>query len=418
MNIRWKLVVVKITRRLWFRAALYGVFAVVAALIGALAGPLIPEGLAGKIGADSVGNILGILASSMLAVTTFSLSTMVAAYASAASSATPRASVLLIEDAAAQRSLAGFIGVFLFSVVGLVALSAGLYGDSGRVVLFAATVVVIIVIVGTLLRWIDQLSRLGRVNQTIDRVEKVTRRAMQVIASEPRRGAMPYQAPPAEAIPLECPDIGYLTHIDFRQLQSLAEEHDLQLWLEEATGNFVAPGKAVARLSRAVDDSLRGHLLDAFVISDLREFDNDPRFGLVVLTEIAQRALSPAINDPGTAIDVIGTITRLMCGWVEIRRKVEASPVKYTRLFVRELDDGELFDDVYPGLAADSAGQLGTAIRLQKSLATLGALGYPPFTRAADRHAARALYLTDRAQPFESDRQHLHHLAAWRAGFA
>ena len=65
-----------------------------------------PEGIAAQIGASAVGNILGILASSMLAVTTFSLSTMVAAYAAASSSATPRAATLLIEDAAAQRALA------------------------------------------------------------------------------------------------------------------------------------------------------------------------------------------------------------------------------------------------------------------------------------------------------------------------
>lgn len=416
MNIRWRLILVRITRRLWFRAALYGVFGVITALVGALAGPLIPEHIAAKIGADSVGDILSILASSMLAVTTFSLSIMVAAYASAATSATPRASVLLIEDARAQRSLAGFIGVFLFSIVGLVALSAGLYGKSGRLILFAATVLVIIAIVATLLRWIDQLSRLGRVNETIRRVERVAHKAMHAIADSPCRGARCDDTPSARGAALECADIGYLTHIDFKRLQELADEHDVTVWLDQATGKYVAPGTPVMWVSRALDADARTAFLNALVISDLRDFDNDPRFGLIVLTEIAQRALSPAVNDPGTAINVIDSVTRLLCGWVGARRQATPERVQFPRLFVRPLAECKLFDDVYLGLAAESAGQLAVAIRLQKSLATLGRLGYPPFVAAAADHAERALQLSDRGPLLGGDKLRLRELASWRMG--
>jgi uncharacterized membrane protein len=36
-----------------------------------------------------------------------------------------------------------------------------------------------------------------------------------------------------------------------------------------------------------------------------------PRFGLITLSEIASRALSPAVNDPGTAIQIISSHVRL-----------------------------------------------------------------------------------------------------------
>jgi uncharacterized membrane protein len=64
---------------MWFRSTLYGALGIITALAGAFLKFLIPVGLAARIGADSVGNILGILAASMLTVTTFSLSTMVSA---------------------------------------------------------------------------------------------------------------------------------------------------------------------------------------------------------------------------------------------------------------------------------------------------------------------------------------------------
>lgn len=52
-------------------------------------------------------------------------------------------------------------------------------------------------------------------------------------------------------------------------------------------------------------------IAQAFLLGDVRQFDEDPRFGLIVLSEIASRALFLAVNDPGTAIVIIGTFVRL-----------------------------------------------------------------------------------------------------------
>ena len=76
---------------MWFRVALVCAFGGALALAGALVGHTISYDFAAKIGSKSVGNILTILASSMLAVTTFSLTVMVSAYSGATSTLTPRA---------------------------------------------------------------------------------------------------------------------------------------------------------------------------------------------------------------------------------------------------------------------------------------------------------------------------------------
>jgi uncharacterized membrane protein len=411
MHSKWLFIVSQLTRRMWFRAALYGVFGVVSALIGALLRPWMPHGLAERIGADAVGHILGILASSMLAVTTFSLSIMVSAYAAASSSATPRASRLLIEDAPAQSALASFIGAFLFSIVGLIALSAGIYGESGRLVLFAATIVLIVVIVITLLRWIDQLSRLGRVGETINRVERATHLALREHQRDPWLGGVPYDDAHAGGCPVESHRIGYVQYVDAGLLQAIAEEEALELWVEAPAGTFVAPGRAVALASQDVDDALRERIAEAFVIGDGRDFRQDPRFGFVVLTEIAQRALSPAVNDPGTAIDVLGTVTRLLCEWARDAARSEPPPTRHDRVHVRKLDAGDCFDDVYAPLARDAAGMLEVGIRMRKSLVTLATLGFPPFDQPARRHAARALELARQALPLAQDMQQLESLA-------
>lgn len=176
MIARWRWLLHQLTKRLWFRASLFSLLGIATALLAVVVKDYIPESLPARIGADAdaVDKILGIIASSMLAVTTFSLSTMVTAYGAASSGVTPRVTTLVMEDTTTQNALATFIGSFLFSLVGIIALSTGAYGTQGRVLLFAVTIAVVILIVYTLLRWIDHLSKLGRVGETIDRVEQAT----------------------------------------------------------------------------------------------------------------------------------------------------------------------------------------------------------------------------------------------------
>lgn len=224
---------------MWFRSTLYGVLGVATALAGAGAKFVLPEGLATQIGADSVGNILGILAASMLTVTTFALSTMVAAYGSASTNATPRASRLLIEDTRAQGTLATFIGAFLFSIVGLIALSTGIYGDSGRLVLFGATIAVIIVITVTLLRAIEQFSRFGRLGETVDLVEQATLKSMKQRAEEPFLGATPYSGvAPSSTVDVFAADVGHVEHIDVQRLNTVAEQHQLIVYVNCQPGTL------------------------------------------------------------------------------------------------------------------------------------------------------------------------------------
>jgi uncharacterized membrane protein len=269
----------------------------------------------------------------------------------------------------------------------------------------------------TLLRWIEQLSHLGRIGETIDRVERAARKALHARSESPTLGASPYCAPPGHAVALPGGRIGYVSHIDMGRLQALVSEHDLQLWVETAPGEFATPDRPLAYLSAAVDDKLAESLTKAFVITDQRDFEQDPRFGLVVLTEIAQRALSPAVNDPGTAIDVIGTTTRLLYGW---RERLEKAPtegdVPCPDLFMRPLDEHDLFDDVYAPLARDSAGLLEVAIQLQKSLATLGDAGPASWREAAAHQARRALTLAEKSQTLEGDLHRLREIARWCNG--
>lgn len=404
MTSRWQWLIETMVHKLWFRASLFSVFAVATALVAPIAGPLIPANWSTLVGANAVENVLGIIASSMLTVTIFSLTTMVSAYASAASSITPRATKLLLRDTTSQNAMSTFLGAFLFSLVGIIALSTGVYGESGRVVLFGATVIVIVVIVLTLLGWISHLSTLGRMGDTISRVEHAGRQAFDDRIEMPCLGGRPWVEVPACAVPLNCEAIGYVKHVDMNALQAAAGD-DGKVWVGAPAGTFVHPSRPIA-WTDFDDEARRQDVREAFSVGDSRTYEQDPRFGLVVLAEIASRALSPAVNDPGTAIEVLATGVRVLDRWCGERgRRGEDEDPSYPSVHLPRLTADDLFADLFAPIARDGAAMVEVGIRLQKSLAMLAESGDEEVKRAAGKMSRIALAHGERALRLESDRQ-------------
>jgi uncharacterized membrane protein len=403
---RWRWLWTRLTRRLWFRAALFTLLAVATALFAAVAEPFIPYRITASIGAEAVDNILGILASSMLAVTTFSLTTMVSAFSAATNNTTPRATRLLIEDRSAQNAISTFLGSFLFAVSGIIALSTGIYGESGRVILFVVTVLVIGWIVVTLVRWMEHLSRLGRVGETTARIEQAARVALQQLAKQPHLGGCPAVPLPPSAHPVFPAEQGYLQHVDLGRLEALAEEAGQKVHLVMLPGSYAHPRRPLCCLATDPGEEVEERLRGAFSLEQSRSYDQDPRFGLVVLSEIASRALSPAVNDPGTAIGVLTAGGRLLEEW----STTPAEPtIEHPHVHVPALSADDLLDGFFRPIARDGAGLLEVGIRLQKTLSLLAPL--PGLGDATRRHSAEALQRAEAGLTLAEERRILRGVA-------
>lgn len=416
MIARWRWALGQMTHRLWFRAGLFSLVGIATALIAVSSKDLVPASLPTQIGADSVDEILGIIASSMLAVTTFSLSTMVTAYGAASSGVTPRATKLVMEDNTTQNALGTFIGSFLFSLVGIIALSTGLFGAQGRVMLFGVTVVVIILIVYTLLRWIDHLSRLGQVGETIDRVEAAAQESIERRAKWPHLGGARYPNDlvlPSSAKPVVSVDTGYVQYIDVEALGALATELQIKIYMDVLPGSFVHLGSPVARVvgTRALNPDewrvLCERVLQGLTIGVRRTFEQDPRFGLSVLAEIASRALSPATNDSGTVIDVLGRGVRCLTAWGTQKDAEKEFDADCTNVYLRGLSTDDLFDDFFTPIARDGAGLLEVDIRMVKALVGLCEINPTMFRGACSQHAVLLLKRAEKALEMDEEKAKL-----------
>ncbi|MAW88663.1 MAG: hypothetical protein CMJ42_19255 [Phyllobacteriaceae bacterium] len=392
---RWQWILHQMSRRLFLRAGIISALSVASAVLAILLKDYIPENLVLTLGAGAVDSILTIIASSMLAVTTFSLSTVVQAFATAATTATPRATALLQDDTAVQNMLSTFVGAFIFSLAGLILLKTGIYGESGRVVLFLVTILVVVLLVMTLLRWIDFLLSFGRLDEVIRRVEKAANEAMSMRRERPYLGGIGLTDPdtgiPAGAWPVETDRIAHVLHIDMEALQDAAGE-ERRIYLLVLPGSYVHPGQALARVSGTRDDELARAVRNAITTGHDRSFAQDPRLGLIAMGEIASRALSPGINDPGTAIQIIGRVVNILSIW---GRQHEVKDVLFNRVHVPPISLDELFDDFFLPVGRDGASVAEVQMHIFRALDALLAIGRnnndPRYVEAVRRHAKIAL---------------------------
>lgn len=396
--------------RLWVRATIYGVVALVLAMLAPPTTNYLPEALTAWVKPDSVKGLLEIVASSMLVVTTFSLGTMVSAYTAAANMATPRASKVLIDDPVSQRVLSTFIGAFVFSIVALLALALGYYDEQGQTLLLFATTVAIAAVVVTLFGWVDYLSNLVRLGSVLNTVEAAAARSLSARRAAPFMGARP----PGDAPPLghavRVDHSGYIAEIDFGTLERIAGEREGEIRVLALPGKLAGPHSAVAHASFPPSADEASALAAAFSIAAERSIDQDPRYGIIVLAEIASRALSPGVNDPGTAIGVISRLERLLVDWAE---PLEAAPeVEFPHVLAPPITAEDLCQDAFGPLARDGAPVFEVGVRLQKSLAALAGLGQPNLAKAAASQSDRALKVAESELTLDSDRDNLAELAA------
>ncbi len=409
----------RLHERLWVRPLATCLLSIAAALAAKLADDTELGAILPAIKPEPVETMLSIMAASMLVIATFAVSSMVSAYASASSTATPRSFSLIIGDDKSQNALSTFIGAFIYSIVALTALKNGYFKAAGHFTLFVLTAIAFGVVIITFVRWMDSIARLGRIGTTITKVEQATAQALVRRKDAPTLHGVPV-LPQVHGWVVFAPSVGYVQHIDLAALQAWAEKTDGRVVIAALPGTFAAPGRELACISTRsgeIAESDREQIIQSFQIGNDRIFDDDPRFGLVVLSEIACRALSPAINDPGTAINIIGTLVRLFVLWNEpAKAEAEAADEhipKYDRVEVPEILVRDMFDDAFTGIARDGAGTVEVMVRLQKALQSLALIGDAPMKEAAKHHARLALERARLALNLVQDLADVRHAAAF-----
>jgi uncharacterized membrane protein len=91
-----------------------------------------------------------------------------------------------------------------------------------------------------------------------------------------------------------------------------AEQADAMVEFTVGPGDEIAEDAALALVTGPPGPALEREVLKAITFGDERTFEQDPALALRLLADIALRALSPAVNDPTTAVQALGRIASLL----------------------------------------------------------------------------------------------------------
>jgi uncharacterized membrane protein len=125
----------------------------------------------------------------------------------------------------------------------------------------------------------------------------------------------PFDVPGAPALIVRAEGGGAIQALDMRGLVAWARANDCVVVVRYPVGDFVPAGAAVIEAHGTVagDPSAAQKALDAMIaFGDERTIEQDPAFAIRIMVDIAARALSPAVNDPTTGVQILDHLEDLL----------------------------------------------------------------------------------------------------------
>ena len=277
-------------------------------------------------GAEGARGVLSVIAGSLITVTGTVFSVTIVALQLASSQFTPRVLGSFVADRVNQWVLGAFIGTFTYTLLVLRTIHSEAQDRVAFVPHVGVTLALVLLLlsIGALIVFIDHAAQSIRASVIIQREAARTRaRIEELFPMHVGVSADARQEPPDAIRPRGSParvlatESGYLQSLYAGALWriDLAEGRaPLTVRMEVRVGEFVIAGMVLASVWPAadVDDTIGDVVRSAFVLGPERTHEQDVEYGLVALSDIAVKALSPGINDPTTALQCIDRLTALV----------------------------------------------------------------------------------------------------------
>lgn len=291
-------------------------------------------------GVEGARGVLSAIAGGLITVTGVVFSVTIVALQLASSQFTPRLLRNFTADRSNQVVLAVLISTFTYSLLVLRAVQ-GQEGDAPPFVpRIAATLAVVFVLVsiGFLIHFIDHASKSIQLAVILDRVTRMTKEQIDEhlpeLREEEEADAGRWEEPDGRSRKVLAAKSGYVQAVDEKSLVELCQECRIWVQMDPHIGQFILEGRPLATAwpARAIDEETDKKIRKAFILGQAATPDQDLEFGLIEISDIAIKALSPSVNDPTTAMRCIDRLGELVA---DIGRRRHAPPARYEQGEIR-----------------------------------------------------------------------------------
>lgn len=304
---------------------------VVTAVVAGYAVPVLDRSLGGHLpyvfpgGPSAARNMLGTVAGAMISVTGLVFSITMVVVQLASSQYSPR----LLSDFLGNRVAQATLGVFAASFTYSLTVLRSVRGENGEGAAFVPQLgvtlafLLVLLSMGMFIAFIHHITKAIQVSTILSDLGDATVGVVDRYLPEPgvpgaRLGAQHWQPDPSvQGQQVRAHEHGAVVEVDYRELVSWAVEHDAVVEVVPRVGDFVperAPTLRVWRRHDAppLDERAVEHLNRQVRLGTERWFTQDPAYGIRKLVDVAERALSPAINDPTTSVQALDELHRIL----------------------------------------------------------------------------------------------------------
>ena len=216
--------------------------------------------------------------------------------------------------------------------------------------------------------------------------------------------AQPTPSRPGRERVIVCRKSGYIRFVDVAFLLDCAKSFGVEITLARRVGHFVPAGVPLMRVvdaGRVTPDRER-RLLSAIGIGPTRTLQQDVEFGIIQIVDIALRAISPAVNDPTTAINCIDQLARIMIVWAsraEPPTHLHAPP-HVLRLAIPWIGYDGLLDTAFEQIRHYAKSDIAVSLRLLRAFDDMFVAGAAPSgQRSLIERARRVVEGCERSLP-------------------
>jgi uncharacterized membrane protein len=280
-------------------------------------------------GPEGARALLSAIITSMISFTGLVFSITIVVLQLTSSQFSPRVLRTFVRDWFNQLALGVFVATFVYALVVLRTVRGTSEFDPfvpqiATTLAFGFVLASVVVFLG----YIHHIAQSIRVATIIARIGRDARALLERHHPPDAPPTVPVRLPiaPVHRVPAERP--GVVQCVDDDALSAVAEDHDATIRVLRAVGEFVPAGAPLLDVY-AEQPLPRRPLLAAIRLDTERSLDQDVGFGLRQLVDIAERALSPGVNDPTTAVQVVDQLHDLL-------RRLATRPLRPRRTVTSE----------------------------------------------------------------------------------
>jgi uncharacterized membrane protein len=322
--------------------------------------------------------ILSAIATSIMTVVSIVFAILLMTLTLASTQFSPRILVSFVRDRGTQWTLGVFLGTFSYCMAALPA-ARSLPVAFVPVLTVTGAMLLALVAVGWLIFFIHHISQAISVNHIVDRIARETELVIDELMPRSRTRFEPMiQAPPDDTddIPVLNQISGYVRFVDIHQLLHLAKTWRIRIRVERGVGQFLPAGVPLLHVSREdrINPLRSAELLGAFDIGPTRTLQQDVEFGVIQIVDIALRAISPAVNDPSTAISCIDRLSCILIRWLgrASPAAVLFDPPHVPRVFVPWISVDGMLDTALEQIRHYAANDAAVSLRLLRAIGDIG----------------------------------------------